>query len=535
MKKPRVQALIGSGLLALVLASQAVLAAGLITASDTPATFTACDIGATTFPNLPSRNYRNSEVEPSVAVNPKTVGTLAVNIIGAWQQDRWSDGGAHGLTAGVSKDGGKTWTDVPLPLDVCAAPDNANANIYTRASDPWVSIGPDGTAYVVSISFNANTNDGAVLATTSSDGGLSWSAARVIKADKGTSPTLNEVTQFFNDKESVTADPRLSHAGTAYVVWDRLVAPSAAFDADLHAQAFKGPTWFSKTTDGGKTWTTKQIFDPGERDQTIGNVIVVDPTTGTLYDVFDLINNSGALSARGTNVAVLKSTDGGDTWTGPVIVASLMSVGVRDPNNVNPRTDIAPAPIRTGDITPEPAIDPSTGQLYVVWQDSRFSGGAHDEVAISTSTDGGVHWSDPKRVNTPNGQPAFTATVAVNSVHTVGVTYYQWTGTSVGNEPTEYNIKEVTPAAIASTNQHSLETTGATVVDGPFNMLDAPFAAGYFVGDYEGLATVGTSFMPFFVHTDCAGLSCSALTKVTAPADRTPTGNNSTDVVTGPF
>ena len=32
---------------------------------------------------------------------------------------------------------------------------------------------------------------------------------------------------------------------------------------------------------------------------------------------------------------------------------------------------------------PEPAIDPQTGDLYVVWQDSRFSG--HDEIAIATS------------------------------------------------------------------------------------------------------------------------------------------------------
>jgi hypothetical protein len=528
----QLSSLAGSSILALVLAGQIALAAvTATTASDTPLTYTTCTIGATTPPNPPSRNYRDSEVEPNVAVNP-TSSAGAVNVIGAWQQDRWSDGGAHGLTAGASFDGGATWTDVPLPFDACGAPTDATASKYNRASDPWVSIGPDGRAYAVSISINVNTNDNAVLASTSTNGGKDWSAPKTVKADAGTSPTLNEITQFFNDKESVTADP--TTAGTAYVVWDRLVSPSQAFDADLHSPAFRGPAWFSKTTDGGATWTSKQIFDPGQNSQTIGNIIVVDRNTGTLYDFFALLKNTGPRSGRGASVAMLRSTDGGDTWSGPTIVSSLQSVGVSDPANVDPRTNTAPAPIRTGDITPEPAIDPGTGQLYVVWQDSRFSGGARDEVAISTSVGGGAHWTTPKRVNTDNGQPAFTPTVGVNSAHTVGVTYYQWTGTSVGSEPTLYNIKEASPTAVGSTNAHSLDTgVGATLVSGPFNMLDAPFAGGYFTGDYEGLATIGPTFLPFFVQTNCADLSCSALTSVLKPADRTPTNRNSTDVKAG--
>jgi hypothetical protein len=64
-------------------------------------------------------------------------------------------------------------------------------------------------------------------------------------------------------------------------------------------------------------------------------------------------------------------------------------------------------------------------------------------------------------------------------------------------------------------------------------MLDAPFAAGYFTGDYEGLVTVGTTFDPFFVAANCADLSCSALSSVVAPTNRTPTDNNSTDPYAG--
>ncbi|GLU33058.1 hypothetical protein Busp01_29000 [Trinickia caryophylli] len=36
----------------------------------------------------------------------------------------------------------------------------------------------------------------------------------------------------------------------------------------------------------------------------------------------------------------------------------------------------------------------------------------------------------------------------------------------------------------------------------PFDMKFAPVAGGYFLGDYDGLDTRGTSFLPFFVKTN---------------------------------
>ncbi len=421
--------------------------------------FAACTIGG------PGTNYVNAEVEPWVAVNP----TNANNLIGAWQQDRWSNGGAHGLVAGYSADGGKSWGETPLPFSACAP----GGLPYERASDPWMSIGPDGTAYTISISFNQSNNDNAVATATSTNGGKTWGNLALLKADTGT-------TQFFNDKESVTADPKI--AGTAYAVWDRLQSPNANPYADLHAHAYTGPSFFAKTTDGGKTWSPAAIIvDTAQNNQTIGNQIVVDPRNGTLYDVFDLIVSTGSNSdtPHGTNVAFIKSTNGGATWTPPQIINTLQSVGV--PNT------------RTGDIIPEPAIDPVSGRLYVVWQDSRFNGGHYDEIALSTSADGGKTWSTPVRVNDATGQPAFTAAVAVNSTGAVGVSYYQF-ASSAATLPTTYNLK-------TSGNQGA--TFGAaTTLKGPFDMTTAPNARGYFVGDYEGLVAIGTSFRAFFVATN---------------------------------
>jgi hypothetical protein len=101
--------------------------------------------------------------------------------------------------------------------------------------------------------------------------------------------------------------------------------------------------------------------------------------------------------------------------------------------------------------------------------------------------------------------------------------------------PTTYVIKKFSRSTLVSGGANSIDLgVSASLVAGPFNMLDAPFAAGYFTGDYEALLTSGDSFVPVFVQGTCGNsLSCRALTSVTPPADRTPTGSNSTDVFAG--
>jgi hypothetical protein len=544
--------------LALVSASSS-LAAGVVTAATnaTSDPYAGCTVG-----NGTGRNYTRSEVEPYGSVNPSNPN----NIITVFQQDRWSNGGAHGLAASVTKDGGTTWTAVALPFSSCASTAPSDLQ-YERASDPWVSFGPGTqanhtageTAYTISISFNQSPgkNGNTVGVATSSDGGTTWTNAQSLQGDAQTGvplPVPNANFQVFHDKESVTADP--TRPGTAYAVWDALIGPNLSVEADLRSHAFMDVTLISKTTDFGQTWSPARIINNSanpttQNNQTIGNVIVVDPRTGTVYDFFDQIFNTGSNAGgnpngqHGFNVAFQKSTDAGSTWTAPHVISALRTAGVADPNNVNPTPNpngrfSPPAPFRTGDIIPEPAIDPETGALYMVWQDSRFSG--FDEIAISTSTNGGDTWSTPKRVNTPNGEPAFTASVAVTDSGTpgtpgrVGVTYYQLSTTSLGSEPTNYLIKSVAGSAFASTSIDS--AVAATTIAGPFNMLDAPFAGGYFTGDYEALETSGTgasaTFVPVFVQGTCGmSLDCRALTSVTPPADRTPTGNNSTDVYVG--
>ena len=443
--------------------------------------------------------YRSAELEPWAAIRPGAVSLDAAPIIGAWQQDRWSDGGSNGLAAGRSTDGGATWTtqgpgQLP-PFARCQGGNVSNGGNYERATDPWVSVSPNGTAYFMSLAFNASTpgQENAMQVSRSTDGGASWGPISTLISD--THPTA------FNDKNSLTADPYDSRY--AYAVWDRLVYPSesaAKGKSWEEPTGFYGPTWMARTTNGGQSWEPgRKIYDPatdgagqGRNDQTIGNQIVVLPN-GDLLDVFDLIHNDNSHKRRGSKVAVIRSTDHGRTWdTTATIVAKLDTVGVTDPT-----TGTA---VRTGDIIPEVAVDQRTGAVYVVWQDGRWSGGAYDEVAFAKSTDGGVHWSSPQRINTPSGGPAFNPAIRVLDDGTVGVLYSDFRSDTPEPTalPTDEWLTTLRPGATGWNEQH---------VDGPFNLQEAAFARGYFLGDYVSLTSAGNEFLAFYAVTGGVGPS----------------------------
>ncbi len=445
------------------------------------------------------RNFPNSEVEPWVDVDPRN----ADHIVGSWQQDRWSNGGARGLVAGVSFNGGSRWRQVVIPgITACSGnPD------FQRASDPWLSFAPNGDLHHVSLSIGIRPDGliapSALLVSKSTDGGLTWSAPITVIRDEP--PTV------LNDKQALTADP--ADPNFVYLVWDRIESPQerASAIAFENAIGFRGPTWFSRTTNGGTSWEAPRlIFDPGQEDQTIGNQIVVHPD-GTLVDTFNLIFNfKNAGGVRGFNVALLRSTDQGVTWSGPIIVDKLLTRALFDPGFIGVRDPDTNNPVRTGDIIPEVAVDrnpgsPALGNLYLVWQDSRFSSFTRDEIAFSMSADGGSTWSAPIKINqtpatsNPRNQQAFTPSVRVSADGTIGVTYYDFRNNTPDPTtlPTDYFIVHCRPGASACGTDPSawVETQ---LTDRSFDMRRAPIARGFFVGDYEGLGTGGGAFMAFF-------------------------------------
>ncbi|MEO5622851.1 MAG: sialidase family protein [Dokdonella sp.] len=415
--------------------------------------------------------FVDAEVEPSLAVNPADTR----NLIGVWQQDRWSSGGARGIVAGVSLDGGVSWNRHAIAFTRCGGGTASNGGDYARASDPWVSISPDGTAYQSALAFNGFSlqpgSSGAVLASRSTDGGATWSAPVTL---------IHDGADFFSDKSTISADPL--DARFVYAVWDRISTGS------------NGPTWFTRSIDHGDTWEiARAVYDPGVNNQTIANLIVVLPN-GTLINMFDELHTA----ANGTStsaIKVIRSTDNGVTWSGGIKVADSLSVGTRDPQTG--------APVRDGSIVPQIAVGPG-GSLFVVWQDSRFSNGVRDAIALSRSDDGGFTWSTPLRVNATTGVAAFTPSVHVRSDGMIGVTYYDFRADTADRTTlfTDYWLAR-------SADAH---TWVETQVAGPFNLAIAPLTdatgeSGLFLGDYQALASIGPLFVPFYVQTNAGNLA----------------------------
>ena len=410
--------------------------------------------------NSTGTEYRNAEVEPQVAVNPLNPGNFVVS----WQQDRWSSGGASGIVSAVTFDGGATWTRAPFAVSRCGGGTAANSGDYSRATDPWVTFSPNGTAFQMALAFNVGAlqpgSSSAMLVARSSDGGRSWSAA---------TPLILSGSSFFNDKNTITADP--ADARYVFAVWDRL------------ALAGGGPSLLARTTDGGITWEAATvIYDPGMQSQTIGNQVVVLPN-GSLVNVFTQIA-PGPNSTSVATIQVIRSTDKGASWSGPTKVADLLAVGARD--SVTGQT------IRDGSIIPEIAVMPN-GHVLVVWQDARFSSGVVDGIALSRSMDGGLTWSAPTQVNSARTVAAFTPSIRVRTDGTIGITYYDLRSNTT--DPTTLPTDLMLVRSTDGVNWSEVRLTPT------FDLDTAPAAAGgYFIGDYHGLA-VTDAFIPVYVRT----------------------------------
>src|SRR3989454_7518047 len=291
--------------------------------------------------------------EPFGVVEPHNPNHLVIS----WMQR--ARFGVTVLRSAASFDGGDSWPYLTtLPLTSCAT--RTTFSFHT-AGDPWLAVGGNGLIYASGLSFTEDSASG-IAVTTSGDGGRSWHApiiAMVVPAKQG---------QY--DNSSLAVDPR--NAAVAFVLSTRTES--------LPDSTQVGLAVLSKTTDGGRTWSTPRAISPNYPGASADlPQMAIDPVRGRLFVVY----TSGARGA----IWLLVSTDAGESWSAATQVATFT------PLKSPPRFPRSQVVLRVGEDVARLAIDPQTGRLFVAFADGRFSRGDHLQIGITASSDGGRTWS----------------------------------------------------------------------------------------------------------------------------------------------
>ena len=289
----------------------------------------------------------------------------------------------------------------------------------------------------VAVSYTDHVTSGS-RPTSNSD----WSAPVIISKQSSTT---------FSDKEQIWADNAATspYFGNVYVCW-------ASFRSNSHGRALPTPLNLSRSSDGGTTWTTTQVgpaTDNGINSQPDGCTIRTD-SKGGVY-VFGVATRNGQ-----SYETMYRSTDGGAHFGRLQLVAPAVAPGTFDPALGRPtmdgiagfRVDLASGPsvdIANG----APTGTDATDQIVLTWADGA-AGLDHEQLMLTTSTDGGATWTTPSAIPLQAGdRPVYTAPAISPNGTDVYVAYNVLT--------TPYMDDTTTPRNLTGALLHADVTGGA--------------------------------------------------------------------------
>ena len=392
--------------------------------------------------NVDASHECGSQSETSIAINPAIPSNV---IAGSNEIQRLP------MRAMFSKDGGKTFTGVDLPL-----PSPRTKNGFDFGSDPGIAFDSKGNAYysyiVVFFSSGGSINGTEMAVARSGDGGATWTATFF-------APQTGEGQ--FNDKPMITVDTTAAHHDRIYVAWDNATGNSSSTKNGNNVV-------LSFSDDGGRTFSTPAPVSGNFVGKTGG--IGADPYVTSNGDVHVAWQDYAHLV-----IADAVSHDGGATFSTPHVIALVNAFDL----------GIAAEAVRRALVYP--ACGSFGTSLYCSYTNGTD---AASSVFVAKSTDGGATWSSKAM---PGSGDQFNQWLAVDpSNGSVNVAYYD-SGTH-GATPTRYTLARstnggttynATPVANAPTDESCCEPS--------VNL-------GNQYGDYEGLAALNGVVRP--VWTD---------------------------------
>ena len=253
---------------------------------------------------------RRTQNEPSVAVDPSDPDH-EVMVAGSNDYCAEIENGSGNVWAGYyrSVDGGATWSNslVPgYPADTSAAGIASPAHgSCAAAGDPTQSFDGAGRLYYGFICFNrVKPTNGSIYVARYNDHGAAY--VRTVRVARGTP----SVWGLFQDKINIAVDQSTGTgtAGNVYVAWAR-----------YSGQAANNVVYFSRSTDGGQTFSRPMRITEGQAEEQFAD-IGIGPE-GAVYVTYREIAHQKSTENR---IRIVRSTDGGQSFSLPRTVAPIV-------------------------------------------------------------------------------------------------------------------------------------------------------------------------------------------------------------------
>jgi hypothetical protein len=405
---------------------------------------------------------RNDRSESSLAANPLN----PFSMVGA--SKKFFDPAIYNFTLAAyhTLDGGKTWAEAPA-LTLLSG--------WAGTSDPAVTCDNMGNAYLVALPFAPGTATdftGPVIGIAvykSTDAGQSWGPPNLIHASAG------------DDKQWAASDnsPASPHYGNVYAVWDN--------GAQLA---------FARTRDHGTTWTgvgAQPVGFPLASDSFAPDISVA--TDGTIFIVW----------LAGSAIKFVKSTDGGDSFSGPAIaVSGITRVPGQLPGGLFRVFTLPAACTGTGGTVVFTWADDREGvsRIYYCFSNdagNTWQGGPSGQPLLAGWLASGFDQHDfhPQLASTPDGRIA----CAFYEFGPKWRWWWWWLWWWPWARPLLIDV-----VLAISTDNGAIFSSRQVVTNRPWDpAINAPYAHGNpavtFIGDYFGLAGSSLGFFPFWTDT----------------------------------